>query len=54
MSRKRPSGLKSANQDKKFRKVHKWHLRTCSLKILREHPRQAASEVPTQKCEIFL
>ena len=52
-SQKQPSALKSAYQDKKFRKAHKWHLRHCFLKVLRQVPTQLLSpqkktpEVPT-------
>ena len=39
-SQKRPSALKSAYQDKRFDRAHKWHLRDCFLKVLRQVPTQ--------------
>ena len=45
MSSKRPSGLRLANQDKKFRGLHKWHLKPCFLRVLRKGTNQVASEV---------
>ena len=47
MSSKRPSGLRSANQDKKFRRAHKWYLRSCFLRGLRNDSKRVASEVPS-------
>ena len=39
-SQKQPSALKSAYQDERFRKAHKWHLRHCFLRVLRQDPTQ--------------
>ena len=39
-SQKQPSALKSAYQDERFRKAHKWHLRHCFLRVLRQNPTQ--------------
>ena len=62
-SQKQPSALKSAYQDKRFRKAHKWHLRHCFPKVLRQVSTQLLSpqkkdprgaytpEVPFPRCD---
>ena len=48
-SQKLPSALRSAYQDKRFCRAHRWHLRDCFLKVLHQHPRQQSKKRPLKR-----